>query len=175
MVNHSSSSFHLSFIGAFLLLVLLSCIWNPSVSPSMPDMHVNLDDPNEDITVYLQSPYTFGWSRRIDRYELELCWDESETPSILRTIVIRSSSKRRAYEDLFKHENFLCSSLSIGLGKPHSLPAGRYELRLRANNGTVWGKWKRRKVAIDRPMSSFTNEDHVSICIHADGIENHWF
>lgn len=160
--------------GTVLLFILLSWAWNPNVGPLTPDMRIDLQDPRQDLTVYLQSPREFGWSRRIDRYELQLRWVEPETPIVLRTLTLRPSTRRRTFGDLFERVDFLCSSVSIGIGKPDTLPAGQYEIGLRAHNGIAWGKWKRKKVAIERPLSIYTTEDRVLICIRAEGIDEGW-
>lgn len=160
--------------GTLILLVLLSWAWSPNAGPSMPDLKIDLQDLRHDLTVYLKSPRDFGWSRYIERYELQLRWIEPDTPIVLRTLTLRPSKRRRTFEDLFLCTNYLCPFLNIGIGKPETLPAGRYEIGLRAHNGTLWGKWKRKKFEIERPLSTYTMEDQVFICIHAEGVEEGW-
>lgn len=161
-------------VGTLTVIILLSWAWNPNVGPLTPDCKIDLQDPRHDLTVYLKSPLDFGWSKHIDRYEIQLRWVESDTPTVLRTLTLRPSRQRRTFEDLFLRMDFLCSSFSIGIGKPDTLPAGHYEIGLRAHNGTIWGKWKRRKFEIQRPLSTNSLEDRVLICIHAEGIEEGW-
>lgn len=162
-----SSSVYYTCIALFLIICAI-LLFRPYASCSRPNFYVRTNHPHHDLLLYVSCPKYLGWATRVRKYECKVDWMETDPYTTVRKFILRSTSKN-AYHKLFSNPGKLCTSIYFGLGDSGTLPAGRYNLGLRAFNGFEWSEWRHRTCVINSPMSSSGAEDELKIRVYQTG------